>query len=94
MSASKKLESWATTKTVLPEIRRAPAEEAISAHTMTTFSGTGITKQDLNEIGARNTLEVSEEVSTEKRIDQIRKKRKDGWDKQTLIFKQLKMKGK
>jgi hypothetical protein len=67
-------------------------------------SGSGISRPGFNEIGAQILPEVleevrvaqtlvSEEVSTEKRISQNRKKQKGGCGKLTLTLKQLKTKG-
>ena len=71
---------------------------------MALISGSGISRPGLKEIGTRVTPEVleevrgaqplvSEEVTTEKRTDRIRKKQKDGCGKLTLTLKQLKTNG-
>jgi hypothetical protein len=51
-----------TTKTVLPEAHRPLTKAVVSAPTLTTFSGTGILRPGLNEVGIRITPGVSEEV--------------------------------
>ena len=93
-----------TTKTVLPEAHRPLTKAVVSAPTLTTFSGTGILRPGLNEVGIRITPGVSEEVrvaqtlvleevSTKKQSSRIQKKQKGGCDKLTLTLKQLKVKG-